>query len=280
VTGLVPEAFDKPPDFTLYERTPKFAAINAINKENLIFRNPNRVVSEIRDTITAFGIRNFVFFDDNLLFNKGEHLNKILEIIIKKNLRTRFWGLHGIDPCEITEEVVTKMRKAKFNAITLQCMFQKDGSIDFSCYREATRLITQQGYRERSSALSCQYYIGKPGEDLKQVVEDILELHHIVGTVIPVPFLPVPKTREFYKYEKLLDDIPLEKRNVNLFPFADSNGYSISDYFDLIRMTAMLNKKVRRKTFDYLGTHDVAHALRGSISRHEKRTTAEEVNQG
>lgn len=281
VTGWVPGAFDKYPDFTLYEKPPRFAAINAINEEKSIFRNPNRIVSEIKHMMDTFEIRNFVFFDDNLLFNKGKYLEGILKILAEKNLKTRFWGLHGIDPCEITENIVSKMKEAKFHMITLQCVSQKDGSIDFECYRKATRLVTQKGYRERSSALSCQYYIGKPGEDLEQVVEDILELHHIVGTVIPVPFLPVPGTQQFQECEKLMNgDVQLEDLNVNLFPFAKSNGYSISDYFDLIRMTAMLNKKVRRRSFDFLGTYEVARALRKSIPRYEKQTNAEGVSQG
>lgn len=281
VTGGIPEAFHEFPAFNLCKEPPKFAAINAINEEKEIFRRPNHVVSEIRHVIDIYGIRNFVFFDDDVLFNKGEYLDRILKILIRRNLKARFWGLHGIDPHEITENVIFKMKRAKFQMITLQHMFQRDRNLDFDCYREALRIIKQQGYRERDGAISCQYYIGRPGEDFEQVVEDILELHHIVGTVIPVPFLPVSGTQEFYEFKKMMNnnDLQLEDLNVNLFPCAESNGYSISDYFDLIRMTTMLNKKVRRRTFDFLGADDVAQALRKSISSHEEPMNTGEVSQ-
>lgn len=280
VTGRVPQAFDKYPDFTLYKETPKFSAINAINEQESVFRNSSHVISEIEYIMNTFGIRNFAFFDDNLLLDKGKYLESILKSLIEKNIKARFWGIHGIDPREITENIIRKIKEARFQMIALQCIFQKDGSLDFDCYKESARLITQEGYKERSGALSCQYYIGKPGENIEQVVEDILELHHIVGTVVPVPFLPIPGMQQLYEYEKMLNsEIQLEDLNVNLFPFARLNGYSISDYFDIIRMTAMLNKKVRRRTFDFLGTDEVAQALRKSIPQHEKRIAAGEVSQ-
>ena len=124
----------------------------------------------------------------------------------------------------------------------------------------------------------AQYYIGKPGENLEKVVENILELHHIVGTVIPVPFIPIPGKKEFRECKTILDDgIPLEDLNVNLFPFAEYNSYSISDYFSIIRMTALLNKKVKRQTFDFLGSNNVANALRKNISQFQDQMNVAEV---
>ena len=145
VTGWIPQAFDRYPDFTLYKRMPRFAAINATKIENSVFKDPYRVFSEIKTISNIFGIRNFVFFDDNLLFNKGKHLKRILDIIIQKNLKIRFWGLHGINSNEITESAILKMKKAGFRMITLECSYKQN--IDLDPYREAIRLITKAGYR-------------------------------------------------------------------------------------------------------------------------------------
>lgn len=281
VTGWVSDAFHKEPDFELYNRAPTFAAVNALNYEKSVFRKVESVVSEIKNIQDNFGIRNFAFYDDNLLFNRGKYFERILNAMTEKKINARFWGLHGIDPHEITENIASKMKKARFQMISLQCVFEKDGSLDYDCYREAANVITCQGYRKRSSAISCQYYIGRPGEDIEQVVEDILELHHLVGTVIPVPFLPIPGMKEFRHCKELIKDgsMKLEDLNVNLFPFAKFNRYSVSDYFDIVRMTAMLNKKVRRKTFDYSSEDKVAKALAKSISYKMETLVDWEVNQ-
>jgi hypothetical protein len=274
MTGCIPDVFNKQPDFGLYERTPSFASVNVIKSGKSVFRNVESAALEIECLLNEFKIRNFAFYDDNLLFNKGEYFRRVLGALIKRNVNARFWGLHGIDPHEITENTVSRMKEVGFQMISLQCVFEKDRSLDLDCYREAVRMITGQGYRKRSSAISCQYYIGKPRENLEQVIEDILELHHIVGTVIPVPFLPTPGMKEFQYCSKLMkeNNMKLEDLNVNLFPFAEFNGCTVSDYFAIIRMTATLNKKLRRTTFDYLGDNEVAQALRRSISFFDERT--------
>ena len=277
IKGGIPQVFDKYPDFTLYNNLPTFAAINAVNKEKLTYRNPYRVVSEIEYVLHDYKIQNFVFFDDNLLVDEGKHIERILDIIMKKDIKVKFWGLHGIDPSEITESIILKMKKGGFHMITLECS-QKNTRSDINIYKKAINSIIKAGYKKRSASISCQYYIGRPKEDLGKVMEDILDLHHVVGTVIPVPFVPTPNTCEYKEYYKIIgDDIPLEKLNVNLFPFAEYNGYTISDYFDLIRMTTMLNKKVRRQTFDFLGDNDVAQALQRSVSYYQKSIKTTEM---
>jgi len=85
VKGEIYEASDMWTDLSLYERAPEYAIITStrgcpfdcaycaqrrLNKGGIRHRDPKDVVMEIEDKVEKFGIKEFAFYEDNLLANK------------------------------------------------------------------------------------------------------------------------------------------------------------------------------------------------------------------
>jgi hypothetical protein len=115
--------------------------------------------------------------------------------------------------------------------------------------------------------LSGFVWIGRPGDDLKVLLSRAFAAVELMGSIILKPYTPTPNGAEHRLYAEYLGSIPHQDWSPHLFPFADLNGISRSDYHDLYRVAAFLNEKVRGRAFDFLDGTLGARLLRDSLRR-------------
>ena len=114
---------------------------------------------------------------------------------------------------------------------------------------------------------------------MEDVINTTLYAHHMVGSVIPMLFSPVPGTHVFRKHrEYLLDEMNWDFQNLNgkLLPFLEYNQRSnpalrASDYLELEGLMSILNKgKVLSRAVDICGDTTVGRSFRKTLHVHKK----------
>ena len=114
--------------------------------------------------------------------------------------------------------------------------------------------------------LSGFVWMGRPGDQLEQLILRSFEVLDSLGGLIFKPFTPTPGSPEHKQHEKYLATIPHREWSPHFFPFAELNGITRGEYHDLYRMAAFLNEKVRSQAFDFLKV-PWAQLLRESLRR-------------
>ena len=232
----------------LYSTYPPFAGISIQGCTS------ERIVRDIERKLEG-GTREFAFFDEEIGPRNVDRFVETLEELVRKGLRPRMLALGNISPQIFDRSTVKLMRKAGYRQIFLRDdnPFRVGMNGDLSIYERAvSNLFRYAGYRPRTDEVTAMVVVGVPGENLVDVVERLVRLSHIVGSVNVVPFQPTPGTKSYELGRTYLDKIPLERMNGKLFPLAKVNGHAWSDYEDLLRLARLLNSKYRSKTFDFL----------------------------
>lgn len=293
VKGEVYAASDMWTDLSLYERAPEYAIITStrgcpfdcaycaqrrLNKAGIRHRDPKDVVMEIEDKIDKFGIKEFAFYEDNLLVNKS-HFERILDLIITKDLHLRLYAPEGVNPSLLDQNILNKMRKSGFRKIHLgfesvnsdmwMKWDRKHEKIEH--FENAIKMCEKAGFKLRTPEINAFILYGAPGEKIEDIVSSILYVSHKVGSIVPMLFTPVPGSKIYEQYNGYFQErhLSLEDLNGKLFPFAEHNGYKVSDYMDLLRIMFTLNYMARGKSFDLLNDGLVSRTIRTKIKEYE-----------
>lgn len=139
--------------------------------------------------------------------------------------------------------------------------------MNIDAYRQAIGYLAAAGVKMPDDRLSGFVWIGKPLEQLEQVILRGFQVVDALGGLILKPFSPTPGNPEHEAHQAYLDRIPPQNWSPHFFPFAELNGISRDEYHDLYRMAAFLNEKVRNRSFDFLKGTLGAQMLRESLAR-------------
>lgn len=286
VTGHIPEITQYPLDFSLYQSAPKSTGIYFYyedQKGKLTPRPLDQILDEIKTNMQA-GVLEFAFFDNEIKLEDRSVFIELLDLIVKKKVKTKFVLLGNISASSVDKKLAIKMKKAGVRKIYLKCNLnfnQKDYFIDLlEDYKTCMHhLIYDAGYKLGIDDIAAMLVVGVPFEDLRTVTKRVINLSHIVRSVIPVPFQYVPSLHKSFTFgsdaqlngnnalgkhiAKYLNSP--EKLNGKVFPFAEPSGYNFEEYMELTRLTALLNSKYRGATFDFLGKSFTAKKFRESI---------------
>jgi len=296
VVGEVEEANDLWTDLSLYETPPNYAIITpsrgcpyncaycaqrTINngRRTVHFRSPEDIVAEMRHKYETYGIREFAFYADFLLWRFEENFQRVLEIIVREKLPFRLHAPEGLDVRLLSQSqrLVDLMKAAHFQKIYLPCE-----SIDEEYIRslnrqhvrlehfvQAVRMVERAGFRLRNLEVNAFVLYGLPKESIDSVVKTILFVSEIVGSIIPMLFTPVPTTQIFLDYLPYFQergwDRDLHMLNGKLYPFLEINEGSVSDYIDLQRLMYTLNAHYRSQSFQIFGDTRVSAAFRENL---------------
>lgn len=283
VTNTFSEITKYPLDISLYKIPPKSIGIYFYYTDSIGNRIPrplNEIIDEIRTKI-KLGVLEFVFFDDEIMFEDILFFRDLLDLIIKSEVKTKFVMLGNISAKNIDKSLAITMKQAGVRKIYLKCNInfnQKDYFADsLDDYQKCMKHLTQDAkYKLGSDEIAAMFVIGIPFEDLRTVTKRMIHIAHIVRSVIPVPFQYVTSIHKFFTFgsefhkNKIENYITKninspEKLNGKTFPFAEMSGYNFEEYMELTRLSALLNSKYRGVTFDFLGDSFTAQKFRESI---------------
>lgn len=232
------------------------------------FRPAEDVAYEILEKHKTFGISQFAFYEDNLLYYK-ENFCQILEKLIMSGAKLELHAPEGLEPRSLDLKTLKLMKRAGFKKIYLPLetinmeIYKKWNRRHTNLYdfNKAVTLCNKAGFSLRNQDVNVFILFGVPGESLEDVVSTILYASNAVGSLIPMLFTPVPGSTIYKNYETYLFEeqgYELHDLNGKLYPFMKLNNISLDDYNDLERLMIALNTRVRGTSFNILGKSDVA----------------------
>jgi radical SAM superfamily enzyme YgiQ (UPF0313 family) len=298
VAGEVEEANDLWTDLSLYETPPSYAIItpgrgcpfdcaycaqNTLNmgRNAVHFRAVEDVYAEMQDKGERFGIRDFAFYSDFLLWRFEQNFIPLLELVAaQKAPFFRLYAPEGLDVkllCQ-SQRLVDLLKAARFQKIYLPCESIDDEYVRSMNRRHvrlldfvrAAQMCEKAGFSLRNLDVNAFALYGLPGESVDRVVKTILFVSEVVGSIIPMLFTPVPSTRLYQEHLLYIQargwDRDLHMLNGKLFPFLEMNEGTVSDYIDMQRLMFTLNAHYRDKSFRVFGKTGVATALRANLA--------------
>lgn len=297
VAGEVPEANDLPTDLTLYETPPVYSIITpsrgcpfdcsycaqkTINgtERRVRFRTPPEVVAEMRDKYTTYGIRDFAFYADFLLWGFRENLVPILQQIVNEKLPFHLFAPEGLDTRFLSQDprLLPLMKEAGFQKIYLPVENIDDSylrmlnrkHVRLEHFVQAANMCERAGFRMRNLEVNAFVLYGLPEEQIDHVVKTVLFVSEVVGSIIPMLFAPVPSTALYQKWLPYFHEHgwnrELQRLNGKLYPFLDINEGSISEYVDIQRLMYSLNSHFRSRSFRVFGENRVAQSFRANVA--------------
>ena len=297
VSGEVKEANGLWTDLSLYQTTPNYAiltpsrgcpyncaycaqrTINA-GRIKVDFRDPLNVYAEMRDKWEKFGIRDFAFYADFLLWDYDRYFIPLLEMIAgTKDIQFRIYAPEGLDVRYLSQsqKLVDALKAAHLQKVYLPCESIDEEyvktlnrkHVKLEHFVKAAKMCEKAGFPLRNMDVNAFLLYGLPGESVERVVKSIMFVSEIVGSIIPMLFTPVPSTQ---LYNNLLPyiqergwDRDLQMLNGKLFPFLEMNEGSVHDYVDMQRLMFTLNAHYRNKSFQLFGNTKVSAALRENV---------------
>lgn len=250
-------------------------------------RSPEDIAAEIEQKYHDYGIREFAFYEDNLLFNREDFLNRLAEIR-KRNLKIEIYAPEGIEPRLVEYELMSEMRQAGFQRVHL-ALETIDNDIarkwnrrqaTIEKFDEAVEILTKVGFRVGSQDMNAFVIFGIPDEDLQAVMNTALYASKRVGSVVPMLFTPVPGSILFEQHRNYLEsqtnadgeNWDLHDFNGKLLPFLEYNqrknpALQASDYLQIENLMMHLNaSKIFNKRFDITSSSLVGKTFRRVMS--------------
>ena len=301
--GEIREASQLPTDLSLYTTPPSYAilatsrgcpwdcvycAARSLNGGAKVrTRITEDVLDEIRYNYEHLGIRRFGFYEDNALINR-EHFIELMQAIIESSLPLELYAPEGFETRLLDEDLLRLMKLAGFEKVHLPLETVRSDinrqwnrrHANTSSFEHALDSAIRAGFRPRTQEINAFVLFGLPDERLEDVVDSTLYAHHMVGSVIPMLFSPVPGTHVFRKHSDYLlkeMDWDLQCLNGKFLPFLEYNQRSnpelrASDYLELEGLMSILNEgKVLSRAVDLCDDGIVGQAFREILGAKERK---------
>jgi len=151
-----------------------FCAGPKISGKKWRFRNPESIVNEIKFALKKYKTSYLEIFDDNFLLDK-ERVMKIMEMILKRNIKMRFRFGNGVRADRLDEDNVKIMKKAGLYEVGMGIesadpnIFQsiKKGE-SFDQIEKAIRILKKYDIHVGGS-----FIIGLPGSSLEKDMKSV-----------------------------------------------------------------------------------------------------------
>jgi radical SAM superfamily enzyme YgiQ (UPF0313 family) len=163
-------------------------------------RDPDQVAAEIRFWHEKHGVIDFAFYDDALLMDPDNHIHRVLEGVIRSNLKVRFHTPNALHIRWLAAETAMLMRQSGFTTIRLGLETagfddrrDLDAKVTANEFRRAVTCLKNAGFD--SDQIGAYLLAGLPGQSLAAVAESITTVKQNRITPIIAYYSPIPKTR-------------------------------------------------------------------------------------
>jgi radical SAM superfamily enzyme YgiQ (UPF0313 family) len=213
-----------------------FCAGPKISGKKWRFRSPENVVDEIEMALKKYKTRNLEIFDDNFLLDK-ERVMKIMELILRRNIKMRLRFGNGVRADKLDEDNVSIMKRAGLYEVGMGIesadpeIFQsiKKGE-SFDKIVKAIKLL-----RKYKVHLGGSFIIGLPGANMEKDIKSI-KFANSMGFnwryTAWCYFTPYPSTEAYDMIRKEVDEELIEKshrRGHFTANFIETKDYSLEE---------------------------------------------------
>jgi radical SAM superfamily enzyme YgiQ (UPF0313 family) len=227
-----------------------YCSANILNEGRKVWvREYSSAYEEVRHRFLKNKIREFCFYEDNLLLGKSNFIELVRQIADDPDLKgIELHAPEGIEVRLLHADVARLMRRAGFKRLylpleTVNANMQRQWArthTNMEKFFYALQNAIDAGYRTRCQDINCFILFGLPDEDLQAVYDTVVFASSRVGSVIPMLFTPVPSTPMFEMYRGYLEEKGFDLHHLNgkLLPFLDYNrrkyqSLSERDYYAL-----------------------------------------------
>jgi len=202
-------------------------------------KSSDKIVNEIGYFVKKLKVKNVVFYDDALLFNSKNHIEKILSEIIEKNLNCYFHTPNGLHAKYITKELACLMYKSGFvfprislETSSLKLQKTTGNKVTNEDLTFAIENLCSAGYENKD--IIVYIMIGLPEQELADVEETIDFLKKLKVRISLSEYSPIPHT---FDWEKLYIDDSIDPllHNNSIFSL-NLYGEKLQKIKDMVRL--------------------------------------------
>ncbi len=211
-----------------------FCLASPLNGKIVRYRSPELILEEIKECVTLYNIRDFIFWSDIFNLNK-EWVQKLCRLIIESNLKINFSANTRADSVDV--ETLNLMKKAGCNLISMgvesgsQELLDKMGKkITLEQVKKTVSMINRAGIQ-----IYAYYVIGLPWET-KETIEKTYKFAKKLNTQYASFYTAAAlKGTKFYDYinTNRLGEISIEKPYI--FPSVRSYELTSQEIFEYNR---------------------------------------------
>lgn len=222
-------ATDMPTDLSVLNYVPSYAiiksthgcpnncsycAVSILEGRKMRYRNLDGVMNDILEKYHVYGIKDFVFFESNLLVNMERHFLVLLDRIIESGIKIKLHCPEGFEISKVTKKVAEKMYKAGFRKINLALetvsddmlkRFHKGNTI--SNFASAVKHLKDAGIK----SVRVFLLVGLPDQDIDSILKSYAYVWKHDCRLTFMPFTPIPKTAEYENYKERFSNRGLEE---------------------------------------------------------------------
>ena len=146
---------------------------------------------------------HFTFFEDDICKDGGEPLKEIVAKTKGLHKHLRYHLICGLDPATVTPEVARVIADKQVAEAHFEEADQ-GGELDVEAYRRTRTYLAEAGMAKAEKRVSGFVWIGRPEEQLEQIIlRSFQVLNHLEGLILK-PFGPTPGSAEHLKHEAYL----------------------------------------------------------------------------
>ncbi|MCX7991954.1 MAG: radical SAM protein, partial [Proteobacteria bacterium] len=216
----------------------QYCASKTLNSNYLAF-DIDYVYDYIVSNSEHFNTKVIAFLDDALLFNKENHIYKLLNKIIRENKDFSFYTPNGLHIRFIDEKCSELLYNSGFKKLRLSLEFTKDEDIkrfgdktSLSQFEKSIKYLHNSGYRQED--IGVYILCGIRGQNWKEVQEAINYVYDVGGSPYLSEYSPVPGSvffQEDMKFSKYDLNEPLYQNN-SILPM-ESFNFKYEDFLYL-----------------------------------------------
>lgn len=213
-----------------------YCASKAIYKGDLFYCEPSECFNYLEKYSKLYNTKTVAFYDDALLFRKEEHLYKILEKVIKADLKLKFYSPNGLHIRFIDEKCADILYEGGFEKLRLSLEFIEkspyDNKTDIHEFERAVKLLHKAGFKQEQIGVYLICGIeGQNKETLKKAIDYVYE-----NGAYPYlsEYSPVPGAKMF-SHNSLKSRYPLSEplyHNNSILPM-EHEGFTYEDFLEL-----------------------------------------------
>ncbi len=188
----------------------------ALNGGQVLARQPEEVLAEMKAKVALQGVRRFAFHDDAVLYRRGRHVEPLLDLVAQERLGVALDFATGIAASQVDEALVRRFAAAGVEVVRLaletidpvraRAMNRPQGRDQFV---RAVEILRAHGYT--GQRLRAFYLVGLPDQTTDDILEAVLWLYGLGVTPHLTTYTLTPGSEDHASYRSRVAGYSLDE---------------------------------------------------------------------